>query len=308
MSSALINPSGAATPVTVKMPFTFDVEGLTAELFGEEFNLTGTIINTYLKLSRDAFYAEGSNTGWLNYIQGDDEDHFDVYVDQEHATLAINAIKTVTNYEEGKTYDPANSGEQVIDASGVFANTSDTWNNYNSVHDFVISWFAWKILGHPAALAAISNDSYLRSQYTQFFDNGIDAMKGANDCAIADVSALQSRSIADVSGEIISSGQPDNGMTQSDLRLIVQQLMEQAPARFADADRGVLEPVEWYEGDIIQIQLLMSNNSFAVAQNAPNGTTVTQPDPRAKDNIFKTSVNTGQIMNDEYILQLHMGP
>ena len=307
-----LDPSGAETQVIIKMPFTFDVDGLTAELFGEEYELTGTIIDTYLQLSRSAFYAEGANTGWLNYIQGDEEDHFDVYVDQQHADAAINAIKTVTNFTQGQTYDPANSGAQVIDASGVFENASDTWNNYNSVHDFVISWFAWKILGHPGALAAISNDSHLREKYTEFFNEGINAMKGANNCAIEDVSALQSRSIADVSGEIITTGQPTNGMSQADLRLIVQQLMEQAPARFTDADRGVLEPVEWCEGDIIQIQLVMSNNSFAVA-NTISGTTKTTPDGRARINPntgdkYFTSVNTGHILNDEYILQLHMGP
>lgn len=303
--------SGAETPVTVKMPFTFEVDGLTAELFGQEFELTGTIIDTYLQLSRVAFYAEGANTGWLNYIQSDNEDHFNVYVDQVHADAAINAIKTVTNFTQGQTYDPENSGALVIDASGVFANASNTWNNYNSVHDFVISWFAWKILGHPGALAAISNDSHLREKYTEFFNEGINAMKGADNCAIADVSTMQSRAIADVNDEIITTGQPANGMSQSDLRLIVQQLMEQAPARFTDADRGVLEPVEWYPGDIIQIQLVMSNNSFAVA-NRVSGTTETEPDGRGRTNPatgdkYFTSVNTGHIMNDEYILQLHMG-
>jgi hypothetical protein len=304
MSQAVPNSTNAG--ITVKMPFTFDVDGLTAELFGEQYDLSGTIIDIITALDSGALYNSTTGTAWLNYLQGANEDHFDVYVDQVKAAELLAEVKTATYYEDGKTYSATNAGVQHVDASGVF-NVDATWNYYNSVHDFVLSWFANKILGHPGALSAISNDSYLRAQYTAFFDSGMEAIMGADDCALPDVSALADRAANTVGAAVIASGQPANGMSQADLRLIVQQIMNLAPGRFQTGDRGFLQPVQWYEGDIIQIQLTMSNNSYAVAQNAPGGTTVTQPDPRANGPAFATNAPVGALLNDQYILQFHVG-
>jgi hypothetical protein len=304
MSQAVPNDTNAG--ITVKMPFTFDVDGLTAELFGEQYDLSGTIIDILRPLAGASLYDSQANTAWLNYLQGENEDNFDVYVDQMKAAELLDEVKASTYYTEGQTYSPTNSGVQHVDASGVF-DAGDTWNYYNSMHDFVLSWFANKILGHPGALAAISNDSYLRAQYTQFFDDGMAAIKGADGCAIDDVVALADRSANTVAAAVISSAQPANGMSQADLRLIVQQIMNLAPGRFQSNDRGFLHAVQWYEGDMIQIQLNMTNNSYAVAQNAPGGTTVTQPDPRAVGPQFATNAPTGALLNDQYILQFHVG-
>ena len=292
--------------ITVKMPFTFDVDGLTAELFGEEFALTGTIIDIFRPLARSSLYDDAAQTAWLNYLQGSNEDSFDVYVDQVKAGELLDEVKASTYYADGQTYNVNNSGVQHIDASGVF-NAGATWDYYNSVHDFVLSWFANKILGHPGALAAISNDSYLRAQYTQFFDTGMQAIMGADGVALADVSTLADRAANTVSAAVISNGQPTNGMVAADLNLIVQQIMNLAPARFENNDRGYLHPVQWYEGDIIQVQLSMLNNSYQVAANAPNGTTVTQPDSRAEGGVFVSNASTGQLLNDQFILQFHVG-
>lgn len=292
-------------PITVYMPFTFDVNGIEAEIFGQEYELTGTIIDVMDKISASAFYSESLNVGWLNYIQAADENNFTVYVDQVKAENVLDTIKTATHYTDGKTYDAANAGSQVIDASGVF-NSDSTWNYYASVHDFIVSWFAYKILGHPAALAAISNDSYIRSKYTECFDTSMEAIKGADGCAIADVTALADRTLATVEAAKIESGQPENGMSQADLQLIVQQVMNLAPGRFnSSVDRGYLAPVQWYEDDMICIQLALSNCSFSVAANPPAGNTVTTPDARG-GGVYKTTASAGQLLTDNYVLRFTM--
>jgi hypothetical protein len=292
-------------PITVVMPFTFDINGIEAELFGEEYELSGTIIDVMTKISASAFYSEGLNAGWLNYIQAEDENDFEVYVDQFKAAQVLDTIKLATNYTPGQTYDPANSGSQVIDASGIF-DSGATWNYYNSVHDFIISWFAYKILGHPGALAAISNDSHIRSTYTTRFDTSIEAIKGADGCVIADVTTLADRTLATVEAAVIQSGQPSNGMPQADLQFIVQQVMNLAPGRFTEVvDRGYLAPVRWYEDDVICMQLSLSDCSFSVAAIAPTGTSTRTPDARGAG-VYKSNASGGQILTDNYILRFTM--
>jgi hypothetical protein len=295
----------STSPITVNMPFTFDISGIEAELFGEQYELTGDIIDVMQPISVSAFYSEQSNAGWLNYLQAEDEDNFEVYVDQQMALSVIDTIKQATNYESGKMYDPGNAGSQVIDASGVF-DSGATWNYYNSVHDFIISWFANKILGHPGALAAISNDSYIRSKYTEKFDEAMKAIKGADGCAIEDVTTLTDRTLATVESSIIQDEQPLNGMPQADLQLIVQQIMNLAPGRFTVAERGYLSPVRWYEDDKICIQLSLSDCSFTVAANAPNGTSTRAPDVRGAGN-YVNNATAGQLLTDNYVLRFTMG-
>ncbi len=297
--------SGDFVPITVNMPFTFEVDSIEAELFGEQIDLSGDIIDVMQPISLNALYDASGQHAWLHYIQGDDEDNFNVYVDQVKAGQLLDTIKDKTNYTAGKTYDEDNAGTQVIDASGVFDDVSDTWNYYNSVHDFVISWFAFKIFGHPGALAAISNDSYLRSQYTSVFDTGMEAIKGGNGAAIDDVSALTDTTENTVVANVIQSGQPSNGMSGEDLRMIVQQMMSMNPGRFTNnADRGFLRPVPWVENDIIQVQMRMQNCSFKVAANSPDGTTTRTP----KTGQYITSASTGQLLGNDYILRFHVGP
>lgn len=300
-----IDPSGGS--VIVKMPFVLDVSGLTAELFGQEFELTGTEIDVSGLVGATNFY-DGTAVGWLHYLQGEEEDQFDVYVNRDVVENTISDISGALGIVAGSTYEADQTLEErdVLQCAGVFSQADDKWNKYKSLQDFVVSWFAYKILGHPAALAAISNDSTLRTEAKAAYELGIAAMRGAAGSALS-VSSLTTRDVADVVANLDGTG-PDNGMGPADLRLIVQQLMDQAPARFIGADRGYLLPVPWYGGDEIHIQMNMVNNTFQVS----TGSTVKSNemlDSRGKDQAFKNQVIsalTNTINDQSFIFKLHL--
>ena len=289
--------------IVVKMPFVLDVSGLAAELFGEAFELTGTPITVGNTLSVANFYDSATGAGWLHYLQAENEDSFDAYVNRDKSEACELDISGALKIEEGLTYD-VNVARDNLDCSGAFPAETGGWTMYHSLEDFVISWFANKILGHPGALAAISNDSYLRAQAELAFQTGILAMEGAASCALS-VSGLASLGSDDVTAGKIATG-PANGMTAADLNLVVQQIMNLAPARFENNDRGYLYPVQWYAGDKIQIKLSMVGNSYKVAANAPAGTTVTTPDARASGGVFVNSANSGNISDEEFVLEFTM--
>jgi hypothetical protein len=294
-------PGVSNAGITVKMPFVLDVSGLTAELFGEQYDLSGTLITVGNTLSTENFYNATTGAAWLHYLQALNEDAFDVYVNRDKSAACEGDISGALKIQEGLTYD-VNAARDNMDCSGVFAGQTG-WTDYHSLEDFVVSWFANKILGHPGALAAISNDSYLRAQAELAFAAGILAMEGADGAALS-VDGLTSLGSDDVTAGVISSGSPANGMSAADLNLIVQQIMNLAPGRFQSGDRGFLLPVQWYAGDKIQIQLNMVNNTYKIAQY--NNVTVTSPDPRAVGGDFVGTAGSGSLTDDQYVLEFTM--
>jgi hypothetical protein len=307
-----LDPSGAEVAVVVKMPFVLDVSGLTAELFGQEYDLTGDEIDVSGAVGVTNFF-NGTDAGWLHYLQGEDEDNFDVYVNRDVCDLAINDISGALNILDGSDYlaDQDDEYRDVLQCNEVFSQ-NNRWDKYHSLQDFVVSWFAYKILGHPAALAAISNDSYLRSEALEAYETGIAAMRGADSAALSVTGISGEKTVAAVEEELDNTtGGPSNGMEMPDLRFIVQQLMEQAPARFIGADRGYLLPVPWYSGDQIHIQMNMVGNTFQIATGSTTGSAAAL-DSRAKDGVFKNRVLSGPpaltntIDDQSFILKLHL--
>jgi hypothetical protein len=278
--------SGEMVPITVNMPFTLDVSGIEAELFGEEIELSGEVIivGTGLGLSNLFESDPSGGKAWLHYLQGEDEDNFDVYVNREKSADLAEDISGALEIGAGATYDEdlIEADRENMDASAVFSNSVGSyWQKYKSLQDFVISWYANKILGHPGALAAISNDAHIRSQTKVAFDAGITAVHGqdANALMYSQLARVDDRvpeqSVADRAigtGGVDGDLYVDHGMSGEPLQMIVQQMMSMNPGRFNLQDRGFLQPVRWIVGDKLRVQLAAKGASYRVASNPTNTT------------------------------------
>ncbi len=295
--------TGLDNNVSIYMPFNVVVDALTAELFGKAVDLSGTEIRVVDELPVGALYDASGAEGWLHFLQAIDEDTFSVYVNRSKVEDVSGAFANALYIEAGATYDPANNGSEHLDCSGVFGpEVTDKWYMYNSLQDFLMGYFAKKILGHPGALAAISNDSSLRAQYEAKYKLGMRAIEGEAASAISGLPATLD--VSGVAGMMVLD-EPVNGLSQEDLNIIVQQMMNQAPERFSTevGDRGTLQPVQWKVGDKIYIQLKLADNQYQlnsvasssthpVLLNATNATTLATP----------TSIT-----NDYYVLVFTVG-
>ncbi len=300
--AALNGPS-----VSVYMPFNIELDEMTAELFGQAVDLSGTIIKVNDTVPVSALYDAAASAGWLHFLQAADEDAFSVYVNQAKAEDVSGALATALYISEGESYDPTNKGVAHLDASGAFGDAvGEAWYNYNSLQDFLMGYFARKILGHPGALAAISNDSTLRAAYTTKYHAGMNAIYGGAGAAVADVPA--ELDVSGVTAALVGVTVPANGLSSADLELIVQQMMNQAPDRFADVgDRGTLCPVRWAEGDKIYVQLYLKDNKYKLNTGAPSGAA----HPVLLNATNATGVTGGgvetAIENDYYVLEFTIG-
>jgi hypothetical protein len=302
---ALMNPQGPS--VSVYMPFNIELEDLTAELFGQTVDLSGTIIKVRDLIPAGDLY-DPSGEAWLHFLQAADEDTFSVIVNREKAADVSGALAGALHIADGETYEPTNKGVEHLDASGAFGDeVGAPWYNYASLQDFLMGYFAKKVLGHPGALAAISNDSVLRAAYTTKYHTGMNAIYGTTGSAVADVGALASLDVSGVTAAAALATVIPNGLSDTDLHIIVQQMMNQAPDRFADVgDRGTLCPVQWKEDDKIYVQLKLAGNSYklnstpAVGANHPVLLNAT-------NNSVASSSSSLPISDDYYVLEFTVG-
>ncbi len=310
--SAPLDASGAGVDglngpnVTVKMPFNVEIDALNAELFGQEVTIEGTIINVTEPLTLANIYDSAAGEAWLHFLQAEDEDTFAVYVNQAKADEFAGDISGVLHIGDGTVYDPTNNGVDHLDASGVWADNpsvTDPWLKYASLQDFLMGYFAAKILGHPGALAVISNDSSLRSSFTNKYTNGMLAVRGATGACFASLpTQVDVSGVADAVGS--ASGET-NGLTAADLNVIVQQIMDAAPDRFTNGDRGVLLPVQWKSQDKIQIQLHCKDNTYQLknpASTSSQGVLSVTAQTAANGASLPTGAQVA-LTNDKYVLQ-----
>jgi hypothetical protein len=287
--------------VSVYMPFNLEMDDMTADLFGEKMDISGTIIKVNREIPVDVLYS--GEDGWLKYLQQGDEDSFEGYVNSDMAPDVITEINTSLYLDEGTNYDPNNKGVENIDASGAFPNVgSETWQNYANIQDFVLAYFANKILGHPGALAIISNDSALRRGIGMRFNSALHTMNGAQDRAItSNMTTLDD--LQNINGHGTSGG-----IGKTDIELIIQQFMNQAPDRFTTGDRGTLQPLEWKVGDKMYIQLYLRDNKYQLNGNAPVGAdhpVLLNPETY---NVAAPFGSPGiAIQNDYYVLEFTVG-
>lgn len=253
--------------ITLALPFTVDISGLEAELFGTAMTLCGAIIPVTEALERSAFYSSDASAGWIHYVQSVSEDSFEAYINSECASGVIGAFKKAVNIEEGSIYTLAHKGIKNLD----MADAHPTWllpfNGFYSLQDFVLSYMANKIFGHPGALAPIKNDSTLRVNIANKFNAGLQVLYGASGCALAHSSVTHDGSgvattipaaIAQAASTTVAGG-----LTQNDLQAIVQQVMNLDSNRFHTEDsKGRLNALPFIGGDKLQLQIRLRDNKY----------------------------------------------
>jgi hypothetical protein len=220
-------------PVTIYMPMTFELSGMNVKLFGQKFDMSGTIIVCTNKLAASKFYVDdNSGASWLSYNQDASENNFSAFLGSV-ATISgiIDAIKTALNFEAGSSYDPTKRGRTDLSAASVFPTGGATWTNYHSLQDFVLSYFANHILGHPGALAAISNDSEIRGNINTKFP------------------------------EVLAEMQT---MSEDRRKVIIQQVMNQDLSRFEEADKGQTQPLKLLANDKLLLQIVLRENTYSL--------------------------------------------
>jgi hypothetical protein len=217
--------------VTIYIPMTYELSGADVELFGQQYTMSGDRIVVKDTLNVASFYEAGVGA-WLKYKQGAAEDDFTAGPKDAAKAAAIKTdVVAAVHIADGTSYDSSKKGSDKLDCSGVFPGMEATWRNYHSLQDFVLSYFANNILGHPGALAAISNDSVIRAKVTADFPPVLNEMAT---------------------------------MVEDKCKVIVQQIMNQDLARFNLDEKEVYQPVIFRAGDKVILQLCLKDNTYSL--------------------------------------------
>ena len=170
-------------------------------------------------------------TGWLKYMQDASENTFITEInDLSCASLIRDDVIASVHLSGGSVYDISNKDISNLDSGAIF-NISGFNGYYANFQDFIIGYFAWKLLGHPHAVAAISNDSDLRSSITSGFTSAM--------------------------GQLLD-------MSQNKLNVIVQQIIDQDLARFSEDNVGEWNVVPWLAGDKVRLHISIKDNTYAI--------------------------------------------
>jgi hypothetical protein len=254
--------------VKVTIPITFTLSGVDAQILGQLFTMAGTKINVNEPLSLSGFY-DPSGYSWIQYKQGANEDDFTAGVKDISAAIAMkDNMLNVLHISGGSVYNAENQGTANLDCSAVFVDHIAKWTNFHNLQDFVLSYFANKVLGHPGALAAISNDSQIRANVTSGFPTSLNEMQT---------------------------------MGEDKLKSIVQQMMNQDLARFSQDEKDVYCPLKFRAGDKVIMRMILADNTYSLKSPAGNPSSVVGGVTAAQSSsATTTSVNIGS--NDSYLL------
>lgn len=240
-------PADTATnPVNLLMPIYFDVSDVNVELFGQLVELSGVVLRVIPTIPAVNFF-DGSNA-YISYRQDISENIFSADISRAFALNIAQDMSAALYLWEGTTYDVTKRGVEHIDASAAFVGVGDSFRYYNSLQDFVLSYFANKILGHPGALAAISNDSTIRGQASGIF------------------------APENIANKLSSASREEGTLTDDDAKAIVQQVINQDLARFNNIDKRAdgFTPLPLYAGDKIYVQMRLFNNTYSLKTPAGN--------------------------------------
>jgi hypothetical protein len=232
--------------VSLLFPLYFDVSGINAELFGQLVELSGVVIPVIPTIPAASFF-DGS-AAYISYRQDVSENIFSADISRTFALQIAQDMSAALFLQEGATYDVTKRGVQHLDASAAFAGVDTTFRYYNSLQDFMLSYFANKILGHPGALAAISNDSTIRSRTTTLF------------------------SPDNITFKLSSAALEEGSLTDDDAKAIVQQVINQDLARFSAIDKRAdgFTPLPILPGDKVYVQLRLYDNSYSLKSVVSN--------------------------------------
>ncbi len=266
------------TPVVVKIPILYDVSNIDVKLFGQSYTISGNVIIVSKELDVKSFYNAGNSTAWIEFRQTDiSENNFSAKIkDLSSAELIKNDIIDAINLEDGKSYVVGRIGNSNLNASSIFgvsgllndAGYATEWQSYHNIQDLILSYFAERILGHPGALAAISNDNQIRQSI-----------------ASTDANAPSFPNALDELGV----------MVEDKLKVIVQQIMNQDLDRFDLADKNEYQPLRWIEDDRIHIQMVLRQNTYSLLSPATNPGNVSGGVIAAENN----SVSNGNPISDQ---------
>jgi hypothetical protein len=233
--------------VSLLLPIYFDVSGVNVELFGQLVELSGVILPIVQTIPAASFYIDTSNS-YIAYRQDISENIFSVDISRAYALQIAQDISASLYIQEGQTYDVTKRGVEHVDASAAFVNVGNPFRYYNSLQDFIVSYFANKILGHPGALAAISNDSSIRAATTTVFSD------------------------AEISFKLSSASREEGSLTDDDAKAIVQQVINQDLARFNQIDKrdDGFTSLPLLAGDKIYLQIRLYGNSYSLKTPAGN--------------------------------------
>jgi hypothetical protein len=241
------SPADVSTnPISLLFPLYFDVSGVDVELFGQLVELSGVVIPVITTIPATSFF-DGS-AAYISYRQDISENIFSADISRAFALNIAQDISASLFLVDGSTYDVTKRGVQHIDASAAFPGVNDGFRYYNSIQDFVLSYFANKILGHPGALAAISNDSTIRATSTALF------------------------AAENIAFKLSSASREEGSLTDDDAKAIVQQVINQDLARFNNVDKRAdgFTPLPLYAGDKIYMQVRLYNNSYSLKTPVTN--------------------------------------
>jgi hypothetical protein len=312
---------GVGSGITIALPFTVDISGLEAELFGTSMTLCGAVIPVTEALDRSKFYTADASAGWIHYVQNDmSEDSFVAYINSDHAADVITAFENAVRLSEGRSYDLTRKGIMNLDVSTAEASWSAPFDKFYSLEDFVLSYLANKIFGHPGALAPIKNDSTLRAAIANKFSAGLKVLYGASGCAISEdliehdasgVVTAASAVAAGLAGQtvVLAQGTATTGLTQNDLQAIVQQVMNLDPARFNEDNKGRLTALAILPGDKLNLQIRLRGNKYKLFSptNVTNTSAMEETNPVAANSGMNGQTDLNVLSDDTYyVLQFTM--
>lgn len=256
--------------VTIYIPMTYELSGADVELFGQQYTMSGSKIVVKDALNVASFYEAGVGA-WLKYKQGAAEDDFTAGPKDAGKAAAIKTdVVAAVHIADGTSYDASKKGSDKLDCSGIFANTDPLWNSYHSLQDFVLSYFANNILGHPGALAAISNDSVIRASVTSKFPPVLDEMAT---------------------------------LAEDKCKVIVQQIMNQDLARFNLDEKDVYQPVVFRAGDKVLLQIALKDNNYSLKDPAGSPAAVVGGVTVAQSASATTSLAPIKASTDYYLME-----
>jgi hypothetical protein len=246
---------GSNNPIVITMPFTLDVSGGLAELFG----LSAEVLTAYI--------LDASNVNVQGFFKADNSDSLIKYRQPSGDADDIECSNNVA----GRATALATSLQTALTTTLSVSSTFPSKEQYSlqastpsSLGEFVVEWIAHNIFGHAQATAAISNDTAIMAR--------INAAGDAENASAA-VDAEPSGKVA------LRLVQSLWNLPESDLQNIVEQVLEQDPTRFRVEDNkeqatdAAWKPLEFYDGDVVYFKINLRGFSFAmkraVAQGAP---------------------------------------
>ena len=267
-------------PVEIIIPVTIDSSGGVVELFGSEAAPVQYLLRLMTDVSATTLYDQTDGSGVLEYIEasGDlvgpttDDQRRDA-LDVRFNNLTSKGRELATSFATALHYSLTHS----IDASAVYAAYTSADQTYESFGDFVVSFIAQQVFGHPRATAAISNDTSIITRLNATYPisdtlwvSGLNNSTASGSIVIRLIQAL--RNLSDEDELDATTTTRYNLQGRDALRSIVTQMMLQDPARFS-VERSELQwlGLEFRPDDKLVFNIKLKGFSFNIEGKTGQG-------------------------------------